>query len=488
MLAALLGLARPARAQDGPPAPARPQSPPPGFVRYDILRGEEDFGFLRNDSLRTDFLDPLKYLPLSRKQGYYLTLGGDIRYQYEIIKHSAWGAVPPGNQDTDGYLLQRHMLHTDWRLGPHLRVFAQLLANNVQGRADGPRPELDRDELDLYQGYVELSAPLGGTMQANLRVGRQEFTYGAGKLLSMREGPNNRQSFNAARLALTQNRWRVDLLVGRPMLNKPGVFDDVGYPGQLLWAAYATRTAKPRPPAGPGQPPPRGGLDLYYFGLHKDQGLFYQGAAREQRHTLGARLWADPAPWGYDLELSGQAGTFGPGQIRAYYASVVGYYQVRAWPLTPTFRYATNVISGDQDPANPDLQTFNALYPRPFFGTASTPIGPGNLIDVHPGVELHFSPKMSLLVDVDWLWRYSLRDGIYTPSIFPVVPVPGVPGPPLSTRRYIGRQLNAEYSWQVTRHFALGFTYAWIPAGDYLQDQTPGKTLSYYRPTVLFQF
>ena len=484
LLAGLAGGGRPCRAQTQPPAPAVPAGPPQGFTRYNFLRGEEDFGFLRNDSLRTDFFDPLKYIPLSRQPGYYLTLGADIRYQYEAIRHENWGAVPPDGHDTDGYLLQRHMLHTDWRLGSHLRVFAQLLSTNVQGRTDGPRPELDRDELDLYQAFANISAPLGRA-QAVLRVGRQEFNYGSGLLLSMREGPNTRQSFDAVRLALTRQRWRVDALVGRPLFTRPGVFDDRGFLSpQLLWGVYATR-AKSLPP------PRRGGFDVFYFGLNKDAALFLQGVAPERRHSAGLRWWRDPAPTaplGYDLSVIGQLGTFGVGRIRAYYASAVGYYQLARWPLTPTFRYATNVISGDDDPNNPNLQTFNALYPRPYFGTATTPIGPGNLIDVHPGVELHFTPKMTLLVDLDWLWRYSARDGIYTPSVFPVIPLAAAPGPPLSSRRYIGRQFNADYAWQATRHLALGLAYAWIPAGDYLQDQTPGLPLSYFRSTALFQF
>ena len=232
----------------------------------------------------------------------------------------------------------------------------------------------------------------------------------------------------------------------------------------------------------------RGGYDFYYFGLRKNNALFLQGRGRELRHTAGVRLWSQPAPFGYDFELTGQLGTFGSGRIRAYYASFVVYYQLPQLPLTPTLRYATNVLSGDRDRNNPDLQTFNALYPRPYFGAATTPIGPGNLVDVHPGVELHFGKTMTLLADVDWLWRYSAEDAIYTPNLIPVIPSPGAPGPPLSERRFIGRQLNLEYFWQASRHFSAGFAYAWMPPGAFLRDQTPGRTLTYYRSTVLYQF
>jgi hypothetical protein len=463
----------PTRAQAGPtPAP-----PAPGFTRYHILRGEEHFGFLRQDSLRTDAFDPLKYIPLGRRQGYFLTLGADVRYQYEIITHDYWGnGATVDTPPTNAYLLQRHLLHTDWRLGPHLRVFGQLLGTNELGRRGGPRPYIDRDLFDVYQAFVEIAAPLGRA-QATLRVGRQELLYGAERLISMREGPNTRQSFDAARLVLSRPGWRLDVLVARPLLTNPGVFDDRGDPQQLLWGAYGVRTLAQL----------HGGLDFYYFGLNKHHAFYLQGIDHEQRQTVGVRWWATPAPFGYDIEAIGQLGRFGSGNIRAYYVSAALFYHLTTWPLTPTLRFATNAISGDQDRSNSDLQAFNALFPRPFFGSANTPIGPGNLLDAHPGVELHPTPRMKVMVDVDWLWRQSTGDGLYGPNILFVVPQDG-PAAPLSTRRYIGQQLSADWNWQASRHLAFDFTYSVILAGPYLRDTTPGLTLSYYKPTILFQF
>lgn len=491
---AVLGLSLagglPGRAQQPAGEEAKGATVLPGRPPYNILREQENFAFLRPDSLRArpvppDLFDPLKYVPLGRRPGYFLTVGLDVRYQYEVIKNDNWGAgMPPDAPPANGYLLQRHMVHTDWRLGPHLRVFGQVLSDNVAGRRGGPRPQIDRDGLDVYQAFVEGSTALGPQGRAELRVGRQEFLYGSERLLSMREGPNVRQSFDAARLALMYPGWRVDLLVGRPLLTQKGVLDDRGDPQQVLWGAYAVRTLKQL----------RGGLDVYYFGLNKHDAVFLQGVGHEQRQTVGTRFWRQetPAhPFGYNAELIGQLGRFGAGQIRAYYASGIVYYQVARWPLTPTFRFATDAISGDRDRRNPDLQAFNALFARPFFGNAVTPVGPGNLLDLHPGVELHLRPRMTLAVDVDWLWRASPQDVIYGPATIPLIPAsdaPGVPGRPLPARRYIGRQLTVDWAWQASRHLALGFTYAWLPAGDYVRDTTPGRTLSYYKPTVLFQF
>lgn len=42
----------------------------------------------------------------------------------------------------------------------------------------------------------------------------------------------------------------------------------------------------------------------------------------------------------------------------------------------PIFHLATDAISGDRDPDNPNLQTFYVLFARLFFGDAITPHRP----------------------------------------------------------------------------------------------------------------
>ena len=113
------------------------------------------------------------------------------------------------------------MLHTNWRLGPRLRVFSQVLSPNELGRRGGLRPQIDRDIFAVYQAFTELTAPLG-SWQAALRVGRQEFLCGSERLLSMREAPNNRQSFDAARRTLMRPGWRLDLLARPPLRTNRG--------------------------------------------------------------------------------------------------------------------------------------------------------------------------------------------------------------------------------------------------------------------------
>ena len=93
------------------------------------------------------------------------------------------------------FLLERYMLHTDWHMGKHLSSAFDLVQERIrvfQGRG-GPRP-IDEKKLDFEAAYLEV----GRSDKKNwvvLRVGRQELKYGSGRLVSIREGPNVRQSF-----------------------------------------------------------------------------------------------------------------------------------------------------------------------------------------------------------------------------------------------------------------------------------------------------
>ncbi len=120
LLAVVLLLASPCFAQSMP-TPAPPTASAPQRPAYNLDRSEEDWQFLQNPSQREDFWDPLKYRPLGR-EGWYLSLAGEIRPFYEIYHNYNWGAGP---QDRNGYYLQRFMRSADWHLGDRTRVFVE---------------------------------------------------------------------------------------------------------------------------------------------------------------------------------------------------------------------------------------------------------------------------------------------------------------------------------------------------------------------------
>ncbi len=155
----------------------RPGSIISGYVsppKYTISRYDEDYSFLANPANRTEALDSIKYIPLfGRESDYFLTLGGEVREQYEYILNDNFGV---GAKNSDGYWLQRLMLHSDWHFGPFVRVFGQFKSNLEEGREPGPRPP-DRKRLDLNQAFIDFSYPRTNLSSAatslTLRLGRE---------------------------------------------------------------------------------------------------------------------------------------------------------------------------------------------------------------------------------------------------------------------------------------------------------------------------
>jgi hypothetical protein len=130
-----------------------------GRPAYSQLRYNEDWSFLRDESRRTDYLDRLKYISLGR-EGWHVTVGGEMRLYYENFRNETWGSDPA---DASGFWLQRFMLHADWRLGARVRVFSQLKSGEIEDRVGGPRPP-DKDDLD-----VRLTALAMGLRNATVR-------------------------------------------------------------------------------------------------------------------------------------------------------------------------------------------------------------------------------------------------------------------------------------------------------------------------------
>src|SRR5256714_3231665 len=279
---------------------AAPQSAP----KYQRLRYDEDYLYLRDPAKRSDFFDPIKYIPLNSAGDWYLSLGGEVRERYELYNNNRWN---PNSPDHDGYFLQRYLLHADLHLGPSVRIFGQLQSSLEDWRKGGPRP-IDEDRLDAHQLFVDVKLPidLGDRDEFTLRVGRQEMVYGSARLIGVREAPNVRLTFDAVRLLTRVGEWRADAFFSRPVEDDAGIFDDWGDDHINFWGVYATHPL----PFFKGA-----NVDLYYLGLDRPDARFVQGTADEQRHSVGGRLFGKRDGWDYNFEGTFQWGTFGSGDI-----------------------------------------------------------------------------------------------------------------------------------------------------------------------------
>jgi hypothetical protein len=366
------------------------------------------------------------------------------------------------------------VLHGDLHLGPHLRLFGQLYSALEDGRAGPPSPS-DENRLDLQQGFLDLSTPLGVGASATLRVGRQELRYGSARLVDVREGPNVRRKFDGGRARIEVGGWQVDGIAVRPSLIEPGVFDDRTNNAQALWGAYAVARSPLWLPFGSS-------LDLYYLGYSEEEARFDQGTAQETRHTVGLRLWGERSGWDWNWELIYQFGRFDRGDIRAWSVASVTGYTARDAPWSPRLGLSANIASGDRDPADRDLQTFNPLFPRGNYFSELALLGPRNFFNLHPALTVQPTERLSLTADVDFFWRLEHADRIYSPSGRLLRSGRG------SKARYVSTEFSLNATWQIDPNLSLTGIYAHSFPGVFVKQTGPAKDIDFLEITLTAQF
>jgi len=433
------------------------------------LRYDDDIGCFRAPRMREDIPGIFKFIPLDESGEVSLGFGGEVRQRYEYTHNPEFGEDP---QDEKGVWLQRYTLHGDLRAGPHLRFFGQMSSALEAGRAGGPSP-VDQNELALQNAFVDVNLPLGRDADLTLRGGRQELQFGSGRLVDVREGPNVRRTFDAARAIVELPGWRVDALAARPRLPRPGVFDDEADDDQALWGVYAV---------GGENWLPFGALDLYYLGFENDAGAFAQGTARERRHSIGTRFHGAAGGWDWNWEAIYQFGSFGDGSISAWtIASDTGFtFENRPW--RPRIALSANIASGDGDPSDADLGTFNPLFPRGNYFSEAAVLGPRNFFNVHPFVTVRPTETWSLTTDVNFFWRLDTNDGVYAPA--------GqlIRGPSGSDDRFVGSAVSLTSEYAIAENLTFTAIYTHFFAGDFIRATGPSEGIDFFELTLQFKF
>jgi len=444
--------------------PALAEEAPPAFTN---LRYDENWSTYDPENGGTWFA-PIKHAPLSEKV--WASFGGDASLRWE---HFEGAGFDDANEDS--YLLYRTFLHTDLHLGTHWRLFVQGRFSGVDERdlPGGNREALDYDKGDLWNTFIEAKYPLGN-VTATLRAGRIELQYGKQRLVSPLDWSNNRRIFEGAVLQLAgdEGRWKLDAFVTRPV-NIDG--------DRFTW----NESDKDRAFAG-----------LYYTqklgaeGAHAiDAYLFYQQRespviAQEDLYTLGVRAFGPViAGLTYDIEAAWQFGErvmdnryFDESlDIGAWFASAeLKYTFAEIWGK-PYLLLGLDYASGDGDPADGQVETFNQLYPlgHAYFGFIDT-VARQNVKAVRFSGGISLVPqKLTAAIDYHFFHRAAETDALYNAGgALARGPLYTTPGDRIVTSQYnaIGRELDVTLQYTVNRHVVVTAGYSRFFTGDFLKE------------------
>jgi len=443
----------------------------PGPIKN--LRYEDDFSYLNNDTVAKKGIQKLKYIPISVNGKQHLSFGGELREWYELRRNVNFGDLPPGVvDDPNGVLLHRLMLHADYWAGNRFRIFGQLNNTFEIGSSNEPIPEISQDAIGIHQLFTEIHlGPKEKTNKFLVRLGRQEFNFGNELLISSREGPNNRQTFDGASLVFQTADISTHIIGATPVIIYPHAFDNK-HIDEYIWGTYSYfRKRKDIK------------IDAYYMGFKSNRRMYNHIEGIQTRHTVGARVWKYSRTIRIDIESMVQFGNFNDESISAFNFTGEVAYIFPKLKLKPTVGLGGSYITGDQKPNDQKLNTYDPMYPKPTFGLAA-PLGPSNMTSIRPIVGIQPVQSMFMNFSVYFLARQSSNDGTYTPDMTQVRPFP----PFESDKKKIGTQYALDIFYIPSPNFTFLSFITYVKPGDYVLETGEGKPIFYFAISGAYKF
>jgi hypothetical protein len=381
-----------ARANAEEPAPTcTVQRPAVLFNRW-----QEDWSVLANPCVPAKPLDGLKYMPLGGDPDSYLSLGANLRERVEVNDAPLFG-IGAGHSDT--YLIQRAQVSADARIAPHFQFFVQL----EDARAFGKNTvsPVDKNPLDLEQAFVAWVSPLaGGTVK--FRIGRQEMAFDLQRFISVRDGPNVRQTYDAIWADYEYDKWRFIGYATQPVQNRDvSAFDDVSN-RHLTFSGVRFEHQD----TGPGD------LSGYYSRYNRSNARFLDATGDEHRNVFDLRYAGKTGHADWDVESMLQTGHVGSKTIFAWAVGSLAGYTLDA-PWTPRLGIQIDAASGDRHPDDGRVETFNPLFPNGYYFTLAGYTGYANIIHIKPSITLKPSSRLAVLAALGFQWRETTGDAVY---------------------------------------------------------------------------
>lgn len=425
--------------------------------RLQFFRWLEDYDNF--EPKKKDYFSPIKHITLVDLRKPYLTIGGDYRNRYEYYSNQFFGLI---STDSSNSQLQRFLLHGDLQFKSS-RVFVQLSQHVEQGLKNGPRP-LDESEVDIHQAFFDQRLDWG-----MLRIGRQEFSLAGGKKTGVREGPNQRRSFDGVSMTiLTKAEKAINIFYLQEVQPSEKAFRDSSNHGPQFYGIYGNKILKNDKNIA---------MDLFYYGFEQEQRKYEQGIGQEKRHSIGVRFYKNRGDLHFDYEMTYQFGEFEQYDISAWGIATETSVQVDNINWIANWGVRLNYASGDDDSQDTKLGTYNSLFPSATYVS----FAPGNMKDIQPFVVFQPSKNITLFTGIDFLWRVSKGDGLYVNTGFPLVTSNA------STAMFYGTEINLVSTWKLNDFFTIQSNYTKTNVGKFIKDSN-GINSDFFMLSVALHF
>jgi hypothetical protein len=407
---------------------------------------------------------------LNRRLPHWLQF--DAEYRARLEDGTTLGKTfTASGQDT--YFLNRIRVGVTIRPASWLKFYAQ--AQDVRSfDKNPPRSFAFYDLYDLRQGYMEIGDTEKGTVA--LRAGRQVFNWGEGRLVGESAWLFGSRTFDAVRFTLRHGGYRVD--------------------------AFAASVVQILPVTTSGFSKPRTGNDIHglYGGIEKlipqaviEPYVFWRigslVAGEDKKlgdlnfHAYGVR-WVGKLPLGFDYstEVAIERGKVADSVFSAWGGHwVVGHTWMR--PMKPRFFVEYDYATGDHDPKDNRVQTFDTMYPSVHLKWGETDqVGWRNIHDVRGSLELVPGKNWTVSTNYHSYWLADTHDALYSGggSVEIARVAAGTAG------RWVGQELDAQAAHKFVSGLELGVGCGHIFPGTFIRHASGGHGYSY--PYVMMTY
>ncbi|GBQ98333.1 alginate export family protein [Asaia lannensis] len=370
---------------------------------YNLSRWAEDWRKMRDPKNRRDFLDRLKFVPLTPSQSVYLTFSGEMRLRLNQTSNPNLKKGPLQRQD-----IMRLVSGADLHITRYFRAFGEFAHGGVSGPNIGNPAASMRNKLFLQQYFAEANLPLS-RVHLGARFGRQEFTDGANLMTSQRDNNTLRFVLNGTRFWIRGRMVRGDFFdFNYTRLGQGGVRDDVlergtrfsgGTVGIVIPHDFLVKSKLY--------------LDPFIWRLRNRRAVWAGAPAREDRLYYGMRLWGDVDRLTIDWTGNYQGGHYDGRTISAWQFFLAQTYRLGAGATAPRIGFHVDYASGGGAYGKGTLRSAFAPFGNNIYYSYQLFLTPTNLIAFAPNFTISPLESLRLTLEYQFAWRASLSDAVY---------------------------------------------------------------------------
>ncbi|MBD0400026.1 alginate export family protein [Flammeovirga sp. EKP202] len=436
------------------------------------------------DARAQDWSDVIKNIPLSNNKKIWASFGGQVRVRY----------MPTVNEEflpqNSGLFTLRMRAHADIHFGENFRVFAEGIYSNTtkdnSERLGAGTPVTKGAFLNLFAEY---KFDLYKQTDLGVWVGRRELQAGHERLLSPGNWLITRRTFDGAGFYIGNDNNKLTGFISKPVIPVPDGYTTRDQNTTFWGLRYESFDVAYNSHAGFGVPSwssfSKTYFEPYFYGLHRQNAVYEEGVADENRYTVGFLL-SGPIKrvFNYEVEAMYQFGTFGGKNISAYSITTEFGVSFPKIALQPHIWLRFDYSSGDQNKGDGTLNTFNPLFPQvaQFFGEHGA-MDRKNLTSFSANVDFTAFKKVKTRLTYWNFMRSSLNDAVYNTSN-------GILRSGASSARDLGDSFQISTIISINRHWEICATYNLWEPGQYFWDTQAGKahTQHFFMITTQFTF